>query len=86
MNIIDNRKKVEGTLEIGAVVVAEHGTKYLVVRDVMNEQLRLVVIDTMETAFHFRRHEFTIERVNKSITIKEIIPASEVSLVIGGTK
>ncbi len=84
MQIIDNRKKVKGVLEIGAVIVAEHGTKYLVIRDVMNEQLRLVVIDTMETAFHYRRHEFTIERVSQSITIKEIIPASEVQLTIGG--
>ncbi|MGE2643852.1 hypothetical protein ACQH7H_24945, partial [Escherichia coli] len=67
------------------VIVAEHGTRYLIIRDVMNEQMRLVNINLMETAYHYKRHEFTIERISKSITIEEIIPADEVQLTIGGT-
>lgn len=86
MQIIDNRKKLNETLEQGAVIVAESGRKYLIIRDQLNSTYRLLNIERMETAYSFKSHEFTLSKVRSNITIVEIIPADEVQLTIGGTK
>lgn len=86
MNIIDNRSKTKTpVLEEGAIVVADSGRKYLVIRDVLNNKMRLLDVAKMETAYHFEHSEFTLEYVSNSVHIEEIIPAAQVQLTIGGT-
>ncbi|PEM65313.1 hypothetical protein CN613_25555 [Bacillus pseudomycoides] len=86
MNIVDNRKQATGILERGAIIVAESGRKYLIIRDQLNSNNRLLNIEQMQTSYSFNDHEFTLERINKNFTIEEIIPAAEVQLTIGGIK
>ncbi|MGG3644646.1 hypothetical protein [Bacillus wiedmannii] len=85
MNIIDNRSKVEtAKLERGALIVTNLGKQYLIVRDSLNDTIRLVNLDTMATVYTYDQREFSVERMRRNFTIAEIIPASEVQLVIGG--
>ncbi|MDF9638816.1 hypothetical protein [Bacillus cereus] len=85
MNIIDNRKKVEEKLLTeGSVVVMGSGKQYLAIRDVKNRTFRLVKVEDMSTQFTFQEEDFNANYLKRNYNIKEIIPASEVQIVIGG--
>ncbi|PGM50834.1 hypothetical protein [Bacillus thuringiensis] len=84
MNIIDNRSKE--ALTAGSVLVMNNGNSFLTIKDVSHENYRLVKPDDMKTHYTFSEDNFNEAYIRRNYNIKEIIPASEVQLVIGGTK